>query len=83
MEIENELKAFPPTQVFAVVKNVFNSGGIAVVVFEDMEENQFRLFGDRRLVESLVDYVGDEVKLFIRHATDWSWLPSREFAKAC
>jgi len=82
MKMHQALEISPRTQVLAVVKNILYSGSIAIVVVEDDSDNMFKLFGDIRMTESLVEYIGGEVMLFINHSTDWSWLPVREFAKA-
>jgi len=36
---------------------------------------------EKRMVELIRDYVGEEVVLFIHDSGDWSWLPAEEFVQ--
>jgi len=47
-------------------------GSIAIAAFESAGEI-IVLYGDRRMTSILEEYVGEEIVLFIKDESDWSW----------
>ena len=39
------------------------------------ENGEFILYGESRLMSILEDYINQELILFIKSESDWSWLP--------
>ena len=64
-------------EVAATLTTLEDSGTIGIATFKN-ENGEFILYGESRLMSILEDYIDQDLMLFIKSESDWSWLPLDE-----
>ena len=64
-------------EVVATLTSLEDSGTIGIATFKN-EVGELTLYGEQRMMTMLEDYIGQDLMLFIKSESDWSWLPLDE-----
>ena len=54
-----------------------DSGTIGIATFKN-DVGELTLYGEQRMMMMLENYIGQDLMLFIKSESDWSWLPLDE-----
>ena len=64
-------------EVAATLTSLKDSGTIGIATFENAD-GVLILYGESRMMMMLEDYLNQDLMLFIKSESDWSWLPLDE-----
>jgi len=64
-------------EVAATLISLKDSGTIGIATFKN-DAGELTLYGESRMMAMLEDYIGQDLMLFIKSESDWSWLPLDE-----
>ncbi len=64
-------------EVTATLTSLKDSGTIGIATFKNAD-GELTLYGESRMMAMLEDYIGQDLLLFIKSESDWSWLPLDE-----
>ena len=64
-------------EVAATLTSLKDSGTIGIATFKN-NDGELTLYGESRMMAMLEDYIGQDLLLFIKSESDWSWLPLDE-----
>ena len=64
-------------EVPATLTSLKDSGTIGIATFKNAD-GEFTLYGESRMMMPLQDYLNQDLLLFIKSESNWSWLPLDE-----
>ena len=64
-------------EITATLTSLIDSGTIGIATFKK-DVGELTLYGENRMMTMLEDYIGQNLLLFIKSESDWSWLPLDE-----
>ena len=64
-------------EVAATLTSLEDSGTIGIATFKNAD-GEFTLYGESRMMMPLQDYLNQDLLLFIKSESNWSWLPLDE-----
>ena len=64
-------------KVVATLTSLEDSGTIGIATFKN-DNGNLRLYGEIRMMRPLENYINQDLILFIKSESDWSWLPLDE-----